>query len=585
MPRAGSPYGPTYERERRELLAGRPRCAVRLVCNGSPATEADHQPPLKLHVHVEGSGCCVLVPSCGPCARKQGARLAAGMVWDRTALEVLDPVGFDVGDAVWDVSWLDEFRDVPDDATWPRLMTVPHERAVGSFGAQAAEWVQEQMGVELRWWQRLALTRELEHDERGWLVWLTVLLTTARQVGKSTELRGAAAWRIHQASRWGEPQTVVHTGKDLPVCKEVQALARAWAKARGYPVREQNGNEEISVPWSDSRWIVRGKGSVYGYSGSSVLGDEAWGIAPDVVDDGLEPTMLERRSPQLKLASTAHPRTTGLFPGRRNQALERLGAPRRTLLLEWSARREAGLDDLEAWRQASPHWHENRADQIAERIDRIMRGEDDETGKSVDPIASARCQVLNIWPSKVMLAGRGDRLIPRGAWGQLGRPGTARPRRLWVAVEDNYGDGAAVAAVAELDDGDRIEVDGWVCESRDAAIGQARALVESFDVPARLIVGASIPAPRGVSARAAAAETRVGLPLLRSILGRLVHDETPDLAAQLETVRVREVAGGLAIVPGTRADLVRAVAWALLAAVVRRPTPAIHVAENSVQTQ
>lgn len=561
------------------MLANQPPCAVRLVCNGAPATELDHQPPLSRHRHIEHSGCCTYTPSCAPCARSQGGRLAAGTYWGPAAApELVEPVGLAADDPIWDdAAWLDPYRTVPDDAAWPRLMTTPNPLAVGSHGAAAIDWIRDEMGVELRWWQKLAITRELEHDERGWLCWLTVLLTTARQVGKSTELRGAAAWRIHQASRWDEPQTVVHTGKDLPVCKEVQALARAWAKARGYPVREQNGNEEITVPWSKSRWIVRGKGSVYGYSGSSVLGDEAWGIAPDVVDDGLEPTMLERRSPQLKLASTAHPRTTSLFPDRRNQALAQLAAPRRTLLLEWSAPRDADLDDEAAWREASPHWHANRANQIRERIDRILRGDDDDTttSKGVDPVASARAQVLNIWPAKVVIAGGpADRLIPPGAWGQLAQPGSARPRRLWVAVEDNYGDGACVAAVAELDD-DRIEADGWLCDTRDHAIAQARALVASLEIPARIIVGASIPPPRGVTTRAAAAETRVGLPLLRSMLGRIVHDAAPDLAAQLDTVRVRQVGGGLAIVPGTRADLVRALAWALLASVTRR-APAIH---------
>jgi hypothetical protein len=497
--------------------------------------------------------------------------VAKGLAVDSPVLAV-EPDGFGAGDPVWDVPWLDGLRDVPSSATWPRLMTAPHPSAVGSFGAEAIEWVRDEMGVELRWWQQLALTRELEHDGRGWLCWLAMLLTTARQVGKSTELRAAATWRIHQAPRWGELQTVVHTGKDLPVCKEVQALARAWAKERGYPVREQNGNEEITVPGS-GRWIVRGKGSVYGYSGSAVLADEAWGITPDVIDDGLEPTMLERVSPQLKLASTSHPRTTALFPARRNQALEHLAIPRRTLIVEWSAPRDCALDDEGAWRQASPYWHEGRAAQIQERIDRILRGEDDDDS-GADPVASARAQVLNIWPPKVLFGGRGDRLVPRGAWLGLGRPGLARPVRLWVAVEDNFGDGAAVAAVAELDDG-MIEVDGWLVESRDVALEQARALVVSVDAPGRVIVGASI-ATRAVVQRAGSTETRIGLPLLRSVFGRLVHDETPELAAQLDAVRVREVAGGLAVVAGVRSDLVRAVSWAVLAAVVRAPSPSIH---------
>ena len=54
-------------------------------------------------------------------------------------------------------------------------------------------------------------------------------------------------WRIHQYERFGEPQDVLHTGKDVAVCKEVQRPARVWAKGRAddYKVREVNGQEEI----------------------------------------------------------------------------------------------------------------------------------------------------------------------------------------------------------------------------------------------------------------------------------------------------------------------------------------------------
>jgi hypothetical protein len=63
MPRRGSPYGPAYQRARAQLLARNPRCHY---CP-HPASTADHVPPLALHHHREGSGCCHLVPACPPC--------------------------------------------------------------------------------------------------------------------------------------------------------------------------------------------------------------------------------------------------------------------------------------------------------------------------------------------------------------------------------------------------------------------------------------------------------------------------------------------------------------------------------------
>src|SRR5262245_25390131 len=43
--------------------------------------------------------------------------------------------GLDVSDDRWRVPWLRGLRRPPADATWPRLMTVPHPSAAGSLGA------------------------------------------------------------------------------------------------------------------------------------------------------------------------------------------------------------------------------------------------------------------------------------------------------------------------------------------------------------------------------------------------------------------------------------------------------------------
>src|SRR6188474_2614259 len=131
MARWGSPYGPDYERRRKVMLAENPVC---WKC-GRPATEADHDPPLAQHHHVNETGCCRLLPSCARCQRKQGAEIVnARLVLPVVVAE--EPDGYAVEDAVWDVPWLTELRKVPADATWPRLMTAPHPDAVGSYGEQ-----------------------------------------------------------------------------------------------------------------------------------------------------------------------------------------------------------------------------------------------------------------------------------------------------------------------------------------------------------------------------------------------------------------------------------------------------------------
>ena len=126
--------------------------------------------------------------------------------------------GLAAADPRWRVPWLKGLRRVPGDATWPRLMTVPHPAAVDSFGSEFSSWAEGRTGKALRWWQRLSVARMLEHDDAGLLVWDTVLLSLARQLGKSWLLRELCLWRIEQGDRFGEPQDVLHTGKDLAVC-------------------------------------------------------------------------------------------------------------------------------------------------------------------------------------------------------------------------------------------------------------------------------------------------------------------------------------------------------------------------------
>src|SRR5262245_25669542 len=276
-----APYGPEHQRIRRMMLGDGTLCAH---CRRRPATELDHDPPLATHIHREGSGCCRRVPSCAQCNRHGGHLVQHGL-W-RPGVELATPeleperAGLEAGDRRWRVPWLTGLLDIPGDATWPRLMTVPHPRAAGSLGGEFIDWSARRTGRPLRWGQRLTAIRLLEVDHPGRLVWETAVLSTARQVGKSWLLRELCLWRIHQAGRFGDPQDVLHTGKDLAVCKEVQRPARIWAKARrhDYKVREVNGQEEIERLADGSRWMLRAKEAVYGYSVSMGAADEAWKV-------------------------------------------------------------------------------------------------------------------------------------------------------------------------------------------------------------------------------------------------------------------------------------------------------------------
>lgn len=592
MPRRGSPYGPAYERARRAVLHGDPPCWR--GC-GRVASEADHQPPIELHNHREpwpSSGCCELKPICDVCHREQGGLIAMSrrLAPVPDALEVaeaeepeLEVVGLGASDPVWRVPWLKGLLKVPADATWPRFMTVPHPLATGSYGAELVKRAEARSRKPLRWWQRLTSARVLEHDDAGTLLWEEWLLTLARQLGKSWWMRELALWRMDQGDRFGEPQDVVHTGKDLAVCKEVQRAARVWAKAHRdiYNVREVNGQEEIERKDDGSRWLLRAKEAVYGYAASLALVDEGWKVPAASVEEGLEPTQVEREQSQLGLISTAHRRATVLMLGRRETALRQLLDPPAAggaLILEWSARKDAPMDDPGTWREASPHWSDRRERLVAKRYVAALRGESDDPDEP-DPIASFRSQWLNIWPDRQTKPSKGDELVAVAAWAELGGVSAVSSGPLTVAVEDNHGKGAAVAAAQRLRDG-RLEVDGWECETWDDALAAAVGLLSSRP-RSRLILGRAVmakaPRVRPKPVQATAGDTAGGLSLLRDLVKtrQVVHDATPELDAQLETLRVKEMASGLTIVPGTRADLVRAAVWALRAAHARRRVPNI----------
>jgi hypothetical protein len=257
---------------------------------------------------------------------------------------------------------------------------------------------------------------------------------------------------------------------------------------------------------------------------------------------------------------------TSLMLDRRAAALELLADPAEgDLIVEWSAPRDCDVEDAAAWRLASPHWTAQRERLIAKAVRRALSGFGSDDPDEPDPIEAVRAQWLNIWPSKLTV-GVGQVLVEAAVWASLRRSAEVAPGELWVAVEDNYGRGAAVAAVAALGR-DEFEIDGQLYADRGEALRAAHVLVGSWPAAATLVVGPSLHDDDAV--RAGAADTRFGLSLLRSLAAqrRLVHDETPELDGQLTAVRVREMpGGGLSIVGGHRADLVRAVAWALRAA-------------------
>ena len=216
--------------------------------------------------------------------------------------------------------------------------------------------------------------------------------------------------------------------------------------------------------------------------------------------------------------------------------------------------------DRKGWRMASPHWSERR-----ERlIERKLRDAEPK-GEGLEAVAA---QWFCWWPPKATPAVKGELLVDETDWSTLASDvDTEGP--LVLVVEDHFGRGAAGLAAGLAGD-DRFAVGGWEFASR----------VEAFEwvgywaqrPGSTLIIGASLkgdPAIEGIDVTevrlAGSSETRVGLSLLRDLVsaGRVTHDGSGDLHAQVTGTRVHVSTAGLSLIPATRSDLTRALVWAL----------------------
>ena len=330
--------------------------------------------------------------------------------------------------------------------------------------------------------------------------------------------------------------------------------------------------------------MIRGRGSIYGYSASMAVVDEAWGVAPEVVEDGLEPTMAERASSQIVLVSTAHRFATGLMqsPARQRDRAARRPArhadPRvvgagqrrhRATAARGVPRPRTGPTGARSWSSPSTgaRWTAPRP----------------RTPSTPIPSPRFKSQWLNLWPPRVVTVdGRGEPLLPEGAWPALTEY-SARARRASSSSASRTGSARARppppragCPTAACSRGARST------PRRSEAAAWLTGLAEAHE-GSRLVVGASLEhdpdcASIPVEARelAGQTDTRVALPLLRELVAanRLAHDGGAELALQVEGARVVEArAGGLNPAPGpARTDLLRATAWAL-AVLARLPEP------------
>lgn len=310
--------------------------------------------------------------------------------------------------------------------------------------------MESELGLVLRGWQAYACDRALEHDADGALVWSQVLLTVARQSGKSTLARGVSLWRMHEGrDLFGNDQLVLSAANKLPTAWEVMEKGLGWVESR-YPgaVRRGNNRPGITLP-NGGRWVplAANRGAGTGYSATMLFVDEVWDIDDRVVDDDLEPTLAEAESGQVWLTSTAGDSGSTLFSARRAKAIAQIqgdgeGDEDRMLILEWSAPPEADIEDENTWRWASPEWSDKRVKYLRDKW------------KSTTNVDSFRTQYGNQWVRKL------DGWLNSRSWSRTLDPDRALPAdRPWsLACEVSKDEAEHAVAVAAEDADGRIVV-------------------------------------------------------------------------------------------------------------------------------
>lgn len=461
--------------------------------------------------------------------------------------------------------WLQPFLDIPEDAAPPLWVSAVHPEAVGSFGPQAIEWMESTLQergrpLRLRWWQKLAIVLQLQYRENGSLCFRVILESGPRRIGKSVRLRAVALWRLTFGEFMFEPeQLIVHTGKDLAIVREVLKKAFPWAESQpNWSCKKGMTEPEVSYK-TTNRWVVRSKDATTGYDCCLALVDEAWDVPPASIDDDLEPSMLERESPQLLLTSTAHRRATSLMRGRIIDVLNVDDGE--TLILTWGAPMDADPGDPVVWRAASAHWSLEREKLVASKYAKALAGESDPEFDDPDPMEGFKAQYLNQWRLRERKRNKGQEVMSTSAWNALatdlpeGAPGAA-------AIESWFEQGYSLA-LAYPHNGRVI-----VAVTDHPDLTSAATALKASGFRGQVIVGSSmfddpvlkrVPRKKGEGRTAAVVAQLQRLLVVEKVVG---HNGGKHLTEQILQVRTTPGADGPRMASSGRADAIKAAVWA-----------------------
>ena len=237
-------------------------------------------------------------------------------------------------------------------AQTPRVSKVP--TYTSTAGPECVE-LAESVGLVLDPWQRYVLKHGLGERPDGKWAAFEVAVIVARQNGKGAIITARELGGLYL---FGE-DLILHSAHEFKTAAEgfrrVLTLINGSddLRRRVKKVISAHGEEGIELLTGQRlRFIARSRGSGRGFSADTVILDEAFALNPDSVAAML-PTMSARPNPQIWYLSSAP--LVDSFQLRKIQQRGRGPEPQtRLAYFEWSAPRDAALDDRDAWYQANP---------------------------------------------------------------------------------------------------------------------------------------------------------------------------------------------------------------------------------------
>lgn len=312
----------------------------------------------------------------------------------------------------------------------PRLSSLP-VGVVSRAPGEAAIRLADSAGLHLDEWQQHVLRESLGVRADGKWAAFSSCVIVPRQNGKGSILEAVALASLFLF----KCELVVWTAHEMKTAKEGYRRLKSLIintpdldrKVRQY----KNGNDDRGIEMVDGRrlqFLARSSGSGRGFTGDTVILDEAYELDGDVMS-ALLPTLSAVPNPQIWYTSSAPMEKSEQLHAVRQRGIK--GTDPRLAFFEWSALPELDIRSEEAWAQANPgyphrispeaieaEWAEFNADVDSSKFCRERLGHPDE------PLGFNSVIPEYVWQN---LLEAGSRIVSNRAWSL-----SVSPDRKWA---------------------------------------------------------------------------------------------------------------------------------------------------------